>query len=396
MDRKVRLSNKIYPYFYGISSDLLFFITIDTMFFSIVKKYSDAQINFFIAFAMLSIIVFQHINLKIIKKIGNVKSIKLGMWILLLSAIIITFSNNYILSLIGYGLYEIAYIFKSMEDVLLKRNLIYLNESDKFVSIQSMGATIYSAITLLISLVCGYLFTLNNYLPMYLCIGCCVINIVLSNFLYEVEIDINQNNKTTFKITKVLIYILLAYCIFYSMVGLAQTNGKLFIQKEMLGFLSIQQTSMYLISIIAVSRIIRVTSNLFFPKIYNKLKSKVLYVIIIMFIISHMLFIFGSAFNNMTGIWIMSIGYFIFLAIRDPYQTSIKDILLNNCDKDNQEEAITYLVLSKNLQKLIFSSIITLILLKHDLTIIFYMFLILSIVELFIITKLYKLLKNKS
>ena len=108
VDKKINLSNKIYPYFYGISSDLMFYIAIDTLFLSIVKGYNDAQINSFTAFSMLMIIIFQPINIRIIKKIGNTNSIKLGVYLLFFAAIIITLSNNYYLMLIGFALYEIA------------------------------------------------------------------------------------------------------------------------------------------------------------------------------------------------------------------------------------------------------------------------------------------------
>lgn len=276
-DKKIRRSNKIYPLFYGISSDLLFYIAIDTIFLSIVKGYSDSQINFLVSFAMLSILILQPINLRIIKKIGNINSVKVSMWILLIGAIILTFSNNYYLTLIGYALYEIAYIFKSMESVILKRNLVYLNKGDDFIRIQSEGATIYAIITLIVSLIAGYLFTVNNYLPMYLCIGCCVLNIIFTYFLYEVPYEYeNSVNKKKFKFTKIIILLMLVYCLGYPMMSLAQTNGKLFIQSNLLELFDVKSTSITLVIIVAASRVVRVLSNLVFPKIYKKLKNKTL------------------------------------------------------------------------------------------------------------------------
>ena len=398
MDNKIKLSNKIYPYFYGISSDLLFFIAIDTIFLAIVKGYSDAQINFLTAFSMITVLIFQPINLKIIKKICNINSIKLGMLILLLGALLITFSSNYYITLIGYGLYEVAYIFKSMENVVLKRNLVYLGKSNDFVKIQSKGATVYSVITLIISLIAGYLFTINNYLPMYLCISCCVLNIIFSQFLCETHIasDENKKKESKFKFTKIIILIVLVYSIGYSMMALAQSNSKLFMQGNMLNILDVQKTSMYLVIIIAISRVVRVVSNLVFPKVYNKLKDKILYLTIILFIIAHVFVLLGGILFSMFGIYVMCVGYFVYLAIRDPYQTYIKELLLNNCNKEDQEKAITILALAKNIQKLIFSSIITLTLLKFDLKLVFIMFLILSLIEFIICIELYKLLGGKN
>ena len=397
IDKKVKLSNKIYPYFYGISSDLMFYIAIDTLFLSIVKGYNDAQINFFTTFSMLAIIVFQPLNLRIIKKIGNINSIKLGVWILLIAAIIITFSNNYYIMLIGFALYEIAYIFKSMENVVLKRNLKHFNKEDEFIKVQSMGSTIYSIITLIISLVAIYLFTLNNYLPMYLCIACCVINIVLSEFLYEASYEeTTKVSKTKFKLTKIIFILMLAYTLGYSIVSLAQSNSKLFIQKDLLNLVGVEKTSIYLIIIVAISRIIRVLSNLIFPKIYNKFKSKILFAFSFLITLSYILILLGNMLaKSITGIYIMCIGLFTYLAIRDPFQNYIKDLLLNNCKKSDQEVAITYLELSKNIQKFLLSLLITLMLLKYNLSQVFYLFLIISLIEIFIITELYRTINKE-
>ena len=44
INKKLKKFNKIYPWFDAISCDLLFFIAIDTLFFSIVKEFNPAQI----------------------------------------------------------------------------------------------------------------------------------------------------------------------------------------------------------------------------------------------------------------------------------------------------------------------------------------------------------------
>ena len=36
-DKRIKFSNKIYPIFYGLSSDLIFFIAINTLFLTSVK-----------------------------------------------------------------------------------------------------------------------------------------------------------------------------------------------------------------------------------------------------------------------------------------------------------------------------------------------------------------------
>ena len=47
MDRKLNRFVKIYPWFHGLTADLLFYIAIDTLFLTAVKELSAAQRAFF-------------------------------------------------------------------------------------------------------------------------------------------------------------------------------------------------------------------------------------------------------------------------------------------------------------------------------------------------------------
>ena len=94
--RKALLTNRIIPYFIGISGDLMFFIAINTLFLTVVKGLSATQISFLSTVTSLSYILMQIPALKLIQKIGNIKAIRLGTIMLLCSALLITFGNNYI------------------------------------------------------------------------------------------------------------------------------------------------------------------------------------------------------------------------------------------------------------------------------------------------------------
>lgn len=68
MENKVKLANKIYPWFAGLSSDLIFFIAINSIWLTTVKGFSFAEITFFTTVSSLFGIVFQFPSLIIIKK----------------------------------------------------------------------------------------------------------------------------------------------------------------------------------------------------------------------------------------------------------------------------------------------------------------------------------------
>ena len=49
---------------------------------------------------------------------------------------------------------------------------------DEYIKYQTKGSTIYSAITLFISLISGFMFNINPYIPMIICLIICFINII--------------------------------------------------------------------------------------------------------------------------------------------------------------------------------------------------------------------------
>ena len=183
--RKIELSNKIYPYFAGLTDDLMFWAAINTLFLTTVKNLTASQISLLSAVAVLSSIALQGMAFKIIKKTGNIFSVRIGLILLLVAATVITFSNNIFLIAIGQIFYQLAFFFTSMGNVILKRNLKAVDKEEEFHKICSKSSAIYAIITMIISFMAGFIFNINKYLPMILSIVMCVLNIFLSSFIYE-------------------------------------------------------------------------------------------------------------------------------------------------------------------------------------------------------------------
>lgn len=235
--RKVMVSNSILPYFIGISGDLMFFIAISTLFLTVVKGLTAAEISLLSTISNLSCILLQIPALKIIQKIGNEKSIRLGTFMLLCSSLLITFGNQYWMILIGYILYQPSFIFKKMDHVVLKSNLNYLKKGNDYIKIANKSNIIYSVITMLIALIAGNMFAKNHYTAMYFCIGICVINVLLSFCIFDVseekeEIVRKQQSKTKF--SKIAIMTILSFALLYPIINVGQGNVTLFIQYNLL------------------------------------------------------------------------------------------------------------------------------------------------------------------
>ena len=396
--RKALFSAKVIPWFEGFSDDLIFYIAINTLFLTIVKNFSSSQISLFTSVPCLCYIVLQPIFLKIIKKIGNKKSVIIGCLMLLLGSIIITFAKSFYIVMIGQILYTLAFLFKTMDTVMLKNNLIYLNKENEYVSYANKASIIYSISTTIIALFSGYLFKLNNYLPMYCGILICLVNLIISFMLDEQIIynnftdKINQNEKV--KVSKIILLIMISYGLFYSTIGRGQANSKLLIQYSLNEYFDVGKTAIYFSYILVLSRITRVLASLLFNKIYSKLKEKMGYYLTIICGNAFLFIILGYFIPNIIfKFTLMSFGFCLILGIRDIFRTYSKDLVLKNSKVSEQQTFISYLGLSRKIGETILSFGFSIILLKFELIHVIFILLILAGISFIVNYKLYKKLK---
>lgn len=399
--QKVVLSNKVHPFFSGLSDDLMFWAAINTMFLTTVKNLNASQISALSAIAIFSSIILQGFIFKIIKKIGNINSVRTGLFLLLMAAIIITFFKNFFFLAIGQIVYQLAFFFTGMGSVILKNNLCAVNRTSDFSKMQSKSSLIYAILTMITAFTAGFFFNINEYLPMILCIGICIFNIFLSFVIYEYKDDNNKNQNTKQTLasidwSRIIILIIITYGLLYATVETLQENGKIFMQYNLQNFVANNKVSVYLTFIIALSRISRVLANLFFNRIYLKLKEKFIILLNSLIIVSVFLMILGYFTKQTFGIGIMATGFCILLFTRDPIMIFTKTELLEHCDIDQQEEVMHKYNLSRKIIRFCFATLVALLLSKIEISIIMIFILIMSGVSLFPTFTMYKELRCKN
>ena len=389
-DKRIELSNKIYLIFYGLSSDLIFFIAINTLFLTSVKGLNSSEINFITTIGVLVALVFYLLSHKIINKIGNIYSIRLGTLLLLFSAILFTVSTNLIFFCLAEIFYEVGFVFKCVDQVVLNNNLIYQNKENDFIKIQIKATTIYSIATMIVTLIVGFLFNINPYLPMFICILICINNFIMAHFIYEVDLNnrkLKLKEKNKFNFNKIMILTILVYGLIYGTLVVCQTNDKLFIQYELQDFLNANTVTLVLSIILFLSRISRLILNIVFGKIYDKFKNKTL---VLLFIVGNLFF------TSMYSSIMMAVGFIILLALRDPTGNLLSNILLKNTKKEDQEKAILYFEFMRRLVVFMLSLFATMILVKYQLIHVYLVFLIFILSYIFIVLKLLSLLNTKN
>lgn len=393
---------KIFPIFYGLSGDLLFYVAIDTLFYTVVKGFLPEQLSLLTTVSALFCILLKVPITKIIEKIGNTKSVRVGALGLIVTSLIITFSKSFLIIMIARIIYLISFVFINMQNTMLKNNLTILNREEEYAKIISRGSTVYAIITMIIAFVAGYMFNINNYLPMYFCIAFCIISFIISLYLKDISTDDKQilkekESKQKVKLSKIIFIVLVFYGIFYALVDVGQPNGKLLIQYELSDIYDISTTATYFGIIIAISRVSRVIGNIYFGKLYTKIKDKISNLFCILMLMAFVFLAVGYFFNYNTTLKfiIMSIGFCIILAIRDQFKIYIYDLALRVSTAKERQSVTIYLEFARRIGAGIVSLIATLILTKVMLIYVIICLVLLSVIELALSIKIYKMIRRE-
>lgn len=193
---KRKLNMKLYPIYKMLSTDVLFFLAVKVLFFTQVKHISNANVvlleTFYASFKMLMQIPMA----VIVAKLGNRKSIIIGNIFWALELIIIMLSSNYIQLIISQLCSAIGWSCRSIaESPLLDASIPKTkNKSRIFTKIESKGYSKYCYISAITTIVSGFLYEINPYIPIVLAIIIILSELVISTNFIEMQ-ENNKGNK---------------------------------------------------------------------------------------------------------------------------------------------------------------------------------------------------------
>lgn len=398
MNKNVNRFIKIFPWYSGLTADLLFYIAIDTLFLSIVKNFSAAQIVSLTSFAQFACIVIQFPILFIIKRIGNTASTRMGAVCMLISAVLITVGKSYYLVLLGRLFHDVSVTFKTASVVALENNLDLIGKKSDFVRLRASANTIYAVLTMLISFVASYMFNLYHYLPMIGCITASAIGVILSFLMKDcsaydkITYKKERKNKVKLHYSKLIIMSIVVYSLFYPIVNNGQTDGKLFIQQQVLLDFNVDNTTLIIGAIVCVSRIIRVLSNVGFAKLYYKYQEKIGIALPAMLCSSIALMLFGSFIPQVVvKIIVMGLGYTVILFARDPFRLYMQDVIFENTSKEQHQTLLTMLEFGVKITTAVMGLGYSAILLSHPMNVVMAIMLAVATVNIALSVILYRM-----
>ncbi len=193
---KIKRNNaKLYPIYKMFSWDLLFFYSIDFLFYTITKNVTAAEVLVINGLYLLFRILMQLPAVAITDFLGRRKSIILGNIFLIIHTIVLIFTPGVMGIIIADLIFALGFDMK----VIAEPSLLYDSVSTKggeglYSKIDAKGSSWYYILDGVASLTAGYLFVINNYIPIIICLIFSIIATALS-FKFKDVYEVEKNKK---------------------------------------------------------------------------------------------------------------------------------------------------------------------------------------------------------
>lgn len=190
----------MYPIYKACSWDALCFYSIEFFFYTITKGITASQVLMITSVYVISNILFQIPSVALTDYLGKRKSMILGNALLIIYMLILIAAPNILWILIANLFCGFGYDIK----LLTESNLLYDSVATKggdgiYTKIDSKGASAYYILDTILSLIAGYLFVINNYIPMFICLFFFIISFILSFKFKDIQIGESEKNPIKFR-----------------------------------------------------------------------------------------------------------------------------------------------------------------------------------------------------
>ena len=399
---KIERLAKIYPWIFGLSLDLIFWVPLNTLFLATAKNISSEQIVLMNTISSFLVLFAQPILLRITPYIGNTLSVRLGLLCLFAANVFFIAGFGFSWLLLGTILYRIGRTIVPLAGVMLKNNLDEIDASNRYITIRNKAALVYSLATMVVSLISGFMFNLHPYLPVIcgtvLVGGCMLVSFTTADYT-PYDRTQNSNNKLgKIGMTPILWLIVISYGLFVSIILEGSSNVKLFIQENLLKDYKLAETTVILSGIVLISRLSRVVGNIFFRKMYNRFKESCHWIFAMLLILAFAVLILAGVLPISTTIKVvaMAIGFALLMFAMDPVTVLLQTEALEYIDKSNQQSIFVLLGFAQNLVAATVNLCISAILMKWPMLVAMIGLLVISGIELVIAFRLFGCLKNKT
>lgn len=189
-----KINARLYPIYKMLSWDLLFYYSIIFLYLVQAKNFSASQVMLGEAFFTASCFVLQIPIGLLVDKIGKKRSLVIANICMCLFSFILLIIQNFNQLLIGYFIDAIGYVLRTVceTNILYDSLPIGKRRGNLYSEIDGIGASRYYVVDAITSLIAGYAFVLNPYLPIIFCFIANIISTILATRFRSIKFQNEQ------------------------------------------------------------------------------------------------------------------------------------------------------------------------------------------------------------
>ena len=345
---KKNINVKLFPFYKMISWDLLFFYAIIFIYLVQVKNIPAPRVILSEALYNVAIMIFIIPSGKIVDKIGKKNSVIIANICVCLSVVVLLIMKNFYHLVLAYTIMAFGYSIKAIaENIILYDSIPSGSKKGKLFSlIDGKASSYYYYIDAVSAIVTGFLYVINPYIPLILCLVMCVISTIISckfqhtNTVEKAKTD--NNTKVTLKEafqhvknSKRILYLIILYAIFSGLLyNISSLRSSLFEDLNL--------NPQYFGIIYAVLQIISGTTARYQNKIHNRFKNETLAILTMPVTISCILIgVLGSMKSDNFIFSVIIILFIIQNILKGPYRSLIVRYMNNFTNKSIRTKLAT-------------------------------------------------------
>ena len=198
-----RRNARLYPIYKMFSWDLLFFYSVEFLFYTITKGLTASEVLAVFGLYVVFKVIMNVPAIMICDRIGKRKSMFLGNLLVVFGMVILIVLPGVMSVILCNLISALGWMMKSISDSNLLYDSVATHGGDGlYTKLDAKGGAFYYLLDGIASLMAGYLFVIDNYLPMYICLTLCVIATILSLFFKEVYPTQKEEKKSLGKFVR--------------------------------------------------------------------------------------------------------------------------------------------------------------------------------------------------
>lgn len=398
--KKIQRAVKLYPLYEAASGDLIFYSVIMVLFMTLVKGFSESDVALILLISDGVDLLLEYPSYKLIKKLGNSRSIILGGIMPVISILLVTFGQDIVTVTIGNIFFVSAGNFQSLASAGIRNNLTLIGEKDRFAKLIARSTLLYSVLCIASAVIIPFLFSYNRFIPSAICfllyVSVAVISFLIPDYsekdsTWNGNIKEEKRELKSVKLSSLMKYLLAVFCLFFCAIIIYANNCELLLSDRLGRIFSENKVILIFGAVVWAGRMVKLMTNVFMEKILNVIKNRIIVsasvVLLLAFALTGMAGLITK--NYLLAVVMIGITYVIVKGIVwDPMRTFLRIMAVDTNNKRKQQKMLMLLNAGQSVVSIIMRLIVFITMTVFSLEYVFLIFAALMVIEIILAVRL--------